>query len=97
MTYFNFNSRETYIAAAAQWKADYKDLSQKIRDVRKQFNDAQKVFAKSSTREGTYWPAWKEVERLRSERDGLRNQATYMIDGRISMKAQAQEQYEASQ
>lgn len=93
MNYFNFNSRETYIVAAAQWKADYAELSQKIRDTRKLFNDAQRAYAKVQYGKSS-WAEWKEVEKFRSEKASLRDQATYMISDRISMKEMAQAQYE---
>lgn len=93
---YTFNNKETYLVAAAAWKADYNKLSQDIRDARTQFNDAQKAFAKSSVKEGTYWTAWKEVERLRSHRDSLRSQANYMLTDRFNMKEEACRQYEAN-
>ena len=32
MTTFKFNSKETYLAYRSEWKANYKSLSQTIRD-----------------------------------------------------------------
>lgn len=93
---YTFNDKETYLVAAAAWKADYNKLSQDIRVARTDFNNAQKAFAKSSAKEGTYWNAWKEVERLRSHRESLRSQANYLLNDRFTMKEEACRQYEAN-
>jgi len=94
MTY-NFNSRETYIVAATQWKKDYAELSQKIRDTRKEFKLAQQVFQVFSGIKfgSTYWP----VQDLRSKLSALSYEAYTMVNLRLNMKEEAQVQYVAQQ
>jgi hypothetical protein len=42
MTTFNFNSRETYLAYRAEWRTQYKALSQEIRDLKIVVKDEQR-------------------------------------------------------
>lgn len=92
MTYLNFNSKETYLVAFAQWKADYNELSQKIRDTRKEFVDAARAFSKIKSGNG-YGQAWSAMEKLRDEKAKLANDARTLLTDRSRMKAQAAVQY----
>lgn len=85
---FNFNSRDTYLAQVAAWKAEYADLSQQIRDTRKAFRQAQADDSKGKA------GAWAETERLRRDLSSLRNEATSMIADRHAAKVEAARQWE---
>lgn len=78
---YSFFDRASYIAASTEWKADYRALSAKIRQLKLDF--------KTSQREGkmTY------TERLRSEHLSLVKEAQSMISTRHGMKEEAQMQY----
>ena len=106
MTYLTFTDRTTYIAARAQWRADYKALSAKIRETRQAFKNAQREFSKanclvwnlggSDPRRIQYFKTAGVVDDIRSTMLALRAEATEMISARCSMKEQAQEQYLAN-
>lgn len=84
-----FNSRSTYLAAVAQWKADYASHSQKIRDTRLQFRQAESAASKEQG-------PWSAVEKLRGDLARLRAEATLMIDHRVQAKKEAGRQYAES-
>jgi hypothetical protein len=85
---FNFNSRDTYLAQVADWKALYAEHSQQIRDTRRAFRQAQSDDSKGKGN-------WATTERLRSELASLRDEATSLIDDRHAAKAEAGRQWEA--
>lgn len=43
---FNFTTRETYLTQRAEWKAEYKETSQKIRELRVAFRASQREVSK---------------------------------------------------
>jgi hypothetical protein len=109
MINYTFTDRTTYIAACAQWRADYKALSAKIRETRQAFRNAQRefsaadishiveygVYSLSSTdpRRIAYFKTSGLVDQLRRELQVLRTEATEMLSTRQSMKEEAQDQY----
>jgi hypothetical protein len=76
----NFNSRETYLVAVAQWKAEYAAHSLAIRQLKHDRSNLQ--------REG------KDVYRTLVAITVAKNQATEMINERLASKEAAQAQYE---
>lgn len=82
MTTFTFNSKETYLAYRSNWKANYKALSQQIRELN---NDI-----KVTQREKGYAGAM-QYQKLK-----LRAQATAMIEERKASRVEAQRQYLAA-
>lgn len=44
---YTFNSKETYLAARAEWKANYAQLTIDAREARREYNNAQKEFSKA--------------------------------------------------
>lgn len=104
MANLNFNSKETYLVARAEWKAEYKELSQNIRDARSAFNEAQRVFGKvgsykwhlgaGSPENAAYNAAWRAVDDARILRYKLRNEATSMLGDLVEMQNEACRQWE---
>lgn len=84
----NFTDRTTYLAAVAAWKVNYAELSQKIRDTRREFRDTQSSISKGQG------GSWAQVDRLRYELESLRNEATRQLWIRADAKEEAQRQYE---
>lgn len=84
----NFDSRETYLAQAAAWKAEYAAHAQRIRDIRKAFREAQSACDKGAG-------SSLAVERLRHERAMLRSAATAMLCERAASKQEAARQWAA--
>lgn len=77
-----FNSKETYLAYRSNWKAQYKNLSNEIRQTRADIREAQRNREYAG---GMQYAALK-----------LRKQATAMIEELKEAKAEAQRQYLAS-
>jgi branched-subunit amino acid aminotransferase/4-amino-4-deoxychorismate lyase len=79
-TYKDFTDRETYLVARAAWRADYKALSQAIRDA--------KVEIKTVQREKGSGYASSEQWR----REAKRREATQLLKIRAEMKIKSGEQ-----
>lgn len=77
-----FNSKETYLAYRSNWKAQYKALSQQIRETRHDIREAQKNRKYAG---GMQYAALK-----------LRKQAAAMLEELKEAKLEAQRQYLAS-
>jgi hypothetical protein len=78
MKELNFTNRETYIIWRAEWRTEYKELSQTIRDT--------KIKLKNEFRETGYTDLnWDLIQ--------LRREATQMLGLRCNSKIMAQEQY----
>lgn len=84
-----FNSRDTYLAQVALWKAAYAQLSQQIRDTRRAFRQAQSDYSKNKG-------PWAAIERRRGEVDQLRAEANAMLADRHAAKVEAHEQWLAT-
>jgi predicted nucleic acid-binding Zn-ribbon protein len=109
MNSFNFNSKETYFQARAEWKANYARLTTEAREVRREFNDAQRTFSKiPAYNYRAYSPAEKEanalnaaadkaVYTLRRNREEIRQEANAALEELVEMKAEANRQWLASQ
>lgn len=94
----NFNSRETYLNAVRIWKSDYKEASQRARDLKVEFKEAQRNLDKIPYGNAPGRSvAYRKVEALRSERYTLRSRANEMLATRQAMKEDAQRQYKAEQ
>lgn len=89
---YNFTSHETYLAARATWKANYKRITEEARKLRVEFNEAQRIFSKT-THGPDYWKAYREVEAIRSARDNIRREATNEINELYLMKEEAARQW----
>lgn len=72
--YLNFNSRETYLESARQWKTDYANISKEIRATKKKI-------ANECREKGWTW-AWLELSTLRAE-------ANQLLGKRWAMKEEA--------
>jgi len=101
----DFNSRDTYLAARAQWKADYNQLSADIRVARREFNEAQRALSKhkydwkagyNSETNKPYLEAEKLVDKARGQRYRLRQQANEALQELSSAKEEARRQWEAA-
>lgn len=102
MTY-DFHDRASYLEASTMWKADYKEHTALIRQLKRDFKDAQRAFSKtdtgkyyemSSVDRTAYFAAAAVVDKLRAERATAKTKATEMVNDRICMKEEAQQQYE---
>lgn len=82
---FPFNSRETYLAWRAQWKADYKALSAEITQIKR-----------SLRRPNDGMLSTEQQASLQSQHHYLAQKATYALQNLVEAKQQAKEQYEAS-
>ena len=82
MTKYTFNSKETYLAYRSNWRANYKALSQQIRELS---NDI-----KVTQREKGYAGAM-QYQKLK-----LRAQATAAIEEMKGARVEAQRQYLAA-
>lgn len=106
MTNFNFNSKETYLAARAEWKANYARLTQEARDARAEFREAARAFSKTgsydwnagykSETNAAYLKAEREMWAVHSKRAGIRAEANRALHELSQMKAQAAAQWEAA-
>jgi len=93
----NFNSKETYLAARAEWKANYNRLTEESRKLRQEFKDAASLFGKTSYRDHTaYWANYRAAEALREQRDALRREANVALADLFAMKEEAAAQWEAA-
>lgn len=79
MTNFNFTDRETYIEWRAQWRAEYKMLSQNIREL--------KLNTKNTARSGN------DASLLQMRLHSWSMKATNMLKQREKSKQLAAEQY----
>ena len=77
-----FNNKETYLAYRSNWKAEYKQLSEDIRDLKLDIKDAQR------NNDFTGRPQYSLYK--------LRKQATAMLAELKEAKQEAQRQYLAS-
>lgn len=95
-----FNTKETYLAARAQWKAEYEQLSSDIRAARLVFRDTQREVSKNPYD----WKAEREVNQRHWAASGvsltaliklvaLRNKATKMLDDLADAKVEANRQW----
>ena len=93
----NFNTKETYLAARAEWKANYARLSNEARAARKEFTEAASLFGKTSYRDHTaYWANYHAMEALRGKRDDIRRETNAALAQLISMREEAAAQWEAA-
>lgn len=74
----NFTNRQEYLAAVTMWKANYKELSSKIREV--------KAKIKEENRKKGFTYLWHDLGQLKIE-------ATDQIAVRQASKIEAQRQY----
>jgi hypothetical protein len=79
----SFNSKETYLAYRSEWKANYKNLSQEIRELRNEIKETQRAKGYTGSMQYTLFK--------------LRAKATAMIEERKASKVEAQRQYLAAQ
>ena len=90
----NFNSKETYLAARAEWKANYARITKDIRVARAAYNKAQSDAAKVPmyNNHGPYWAAQKLIDTTRDARQALRREANNSIAELVEMKEEAARQ-----
>lgn len=82
MTTFTFNSKETYLAYRSKWKAQYKELSQQIRETKHDIKEAMR--------------AKEYAGRMQYSLLKMRAQATAMLEELKLAKLEAQRQYRES-
>lgn len=80
MTTFTFTDRASYLAYRAEWKAEYRELSEEIRETRRAIKTS------SGDRRSV----------LQSEKARLRKQANRMMMSLAAAKEEAQRQYLAA-
>lgn len=90
----NFSDKTTYLAARAEWKAEYKELSQQIREARKAYHDAQRAYTKATPTEN--YAAYRALNTARNNREALRYEASQKISELFAMKEEASRQWEAA-
>jgi len=100
-----FNSKETYLAARADWKANYARLTVEAREARKAFNDAAAAFSKigsyrwnlgySSPENAAYNAAYKVMNDARTNRAVIRREANDALNDLVEMKKEAASQWMA--
>ena len=100
MTY-NFTTKAEYLEATTMWKADFKAHITLIRQLKRDFKAAQRVFSKH----GAYDYGWSSVQKnlyhddhrpMEQLRDDLRRAGEKTIElgtARLEMKVEAQRQY----
>ena len=101
MTY-EFNSRSTYLAARAQWKADYLELSAQVRRAKLAFKEASRkasatpIPSQESAAEArtAYYAAYSAVEIARRAKAALRTTARELLEELGTMKVAAAAQWE---
>jgi hypothetical protein len=82
MTTYTFNSKETYLAYRSNWKANYKNLSQQIRDIKNDIKGTQKAKGYAGA--------------MQYELFKMRAKATTMIEELKGAHQEAQRQYLAA-
>jgi hypothetical protein len=102
----NFNDRESYLAAVAMWKEQYKALIVEIRAAKLAYKDAQRAFAKckpytysavtdeQKASNKLYWEMERKMQDAMSTRASLRSDANDMLTERADAKIEAQKQYQ---
>ena len=85
MTYLTFTDRDTYLAARAEWRADYAALSKEIRNIKREISAKQKE-------SGSGAAAGDQCSR-----EYLRGRARQMMAVRQEMKEQSAAQWTARQ
>lgn len=101
-----FNSKETYLAARADWKANYARLTVAAREARKEFNDAASAFSKAgpyhwgksyaAPENAAYHATFKAMDAARTKRALLRCEANEALADLAAMKEEAARQWLAS-
>lgn len=83
-----FDSKETYLAAVAEWRIQYFDIIDSIRKTKQLFKAAQRKFSKAppidfyntnSAEREAYFSAYHPMEALRAEHRSLVSTATELI------------------
>lgn len=86
----NLTTKESYLAARAEWKANYAELTLQSRKLRREFNEAASAFGKTPyTQHTEYWASYRAMEALRDQRRALRCEANAQIAAYVSMKIDA--------
>jgi hypothetical protein len=92
----NFNSKETYLAARAEWKENYARITKEAREQRAEFNAAMSDFGKKYSKNMRWSEVrdeYKRLETARSARAGLRYEATQALADLAEMKEEAARQW----
>jgi hypothetical protein len=98
----NFNSKQTYLAAVADWKLRYADTITGIRKVKLDFKAAQREFSKvdcdiwraAEDKRKAYYAAYSPMEELRAEHRSLVKEATDLLTERQLGREEAGRQME---
>lgn len=100
----NFNSRETYLVAVANWKANYAQLSHDLRTAKSEFKVANSTMSKAQCLaqqrdEATMTPfvaSLRTVNQLRGHIDHLKGLAREALEERAESKVEACRQWNAA-
>lgn len=87
----NFTNKETYLAARAEWKANYKRITNDIRAARQELKEKAREFNKLEG--ASYGQAWHALENARDAREALRREARNEIANLFTMKEEAAAQW----
>jgi hypothetical protein len=91
MTYTDFTDRTTYLAARAAWRADYADLSQSIREIKKAMSAKQKKDGS-----GTAYREQMSREAMRVQARRMMKQRTAMTERSAELRAERLAEKEAA-
>lgn len=100
---YEFNSRSTYLAARAQWKADYLELSAQIRRAKNTLKEASRAASATpainrdspDAERKVYYAAYSAVHIARQAKATLRTAAREHLALLDKMKEAAAKQWEA--
>lgn len=81
---FSFTDRTTYLAFVAQWKEEYKELSEKIRTTKIEFKEAQRR------------DVYSEYSKVHYNLRNMQHTATRMIDDRHEAKSLSKQMRDAA-
>jgi hypothetical protein len=99
----NFNSKQTYLAAVAEWQLRYLDTIEGIRQTKRLFKNAQRAFSTvtpidfyntNSAQREAYFSKYHPMEALRAEHKSLVAEATELIVERQLGREEAGRQME---
>ena len=83
-------NKTTYINARKEWKESYEFHSDKIRQLKHLFKDAQREYSKTEKYGG---PLWVKIERIRKELIESKADSTAMLASLADLKVEAQQSY----
>lgn len=89
--YMTFTDRDTYLAARAQWRADYAELSQDIRDIKREISRKQKAEGSGAAGGDQCSREWMRASarRMMATRQQMKEQSAQQRAARLAEKEAA--------